>query len=881
VLKAAIDETKTSLEEAKAATDAVGLASVAAAASASNGFSKVIDQTGAYAGAANQSGVSAGQQFSAAAKSAEEFAAAAGHVQEGLAAAREKALGLAGTLGQAKSHVDQLGAATKGLGAAGKGSGAALDPLRLAIQDTKAGVRDLVDAWGAAVGRIAGQAGGARAALEAITGSAKKAETPTATPVAPPKPEKLTAPGTAAPAEATVQPIPVSELPKLEQVKPPPGAPVHVRQVLPDKRPEHVEVKAPDLPPPQVTVRPAPTPAPTVPAIEPAAPPAAKIQAPPSGAIIVKPDEIDVSKLIVVGGKLTMPEEEAKRLGIGQAAPVDRPSPTAPVKPLPTTITLPPPSGKTEPPAAAPSAPVAAGIGGAAAGAAGAAVTGFRALTAALDVVKAKKDALIPNFALLGQAAASAASKAASGFAAAAGGLGPLKAMLPQILEKLGQINLAVQVLAARTAAVKPPNVKPPDSDALKNIQAALTGIQNGSAAVGKAAASAWGMAIAPMLGWIRAGLGASAMGQALGMQFEMLSRTIAGMFAPEIQAIIQGVAHLTQWIRSLTNEQKESIVHWVKVAAAGLTAAIVLDKIVQKAALVAKGFVSMFAAVGLVGGIAAILAGVVVAFAALGAGVEYGKKGFAGLIEFGAEMATAVVTAFGKIQAAMQPFLGVAHFVFKSVKFLIMEVIELVGNIGAVMAPVFAGLAATVGAALFVIGAALAAVNFALDSTIGKWAVLTAALAVGANLMITSVVPAMVSMVAAIGRLIVATVAYIVKQIVSLALMGPVGWAILAASGAIAAAGVAIFRASDRPERPTSRPGRPGVGGPRDTLAPRLGGFEQIQELYFRIQTAGMQATAFMQTPEQQQLEEVRGIRLQIQQLLQRLNRLQPGVVA
>ncbi len=68
--------------------------------------------------------------------------------------------------------------------------------------------------------------------------------------------------------------------------------------------------------------------------------------------------------------------------------------------------------------------------------------------------------------------------------------------------------------------------------------------------------------------GFVRAGLSGTAMGEQLNWQIAELSRTIAGIFGPEIQDITDLIRNLTGWIRSLSDETIDSVVYWVKFAA-------------------------------------------------------------------------------------------------------------------------------------------------------------------------------------------------------------------------------------------------------------------------------------------------------------------------
>jgi hypothetical protein len=67
---------------------------------------------------------------------------------------------------------------------------------------------------------------------------------------------------------------------------------------------------------------------------------------------------------------------------------------------------------------------------------------------------------------------------------------------------------------------------------------------------------------------WVNAGLAGTGHGAALSLQFELLSRQIAGVFVPTINLVIRLVSELTSWFRSLGGEQQAMIRRWVEAAA-------------------------------------------------------------------------------------------------------------------------------------------------------------------------------------------------------------------------------------------------------------------------------------------------------------------------
>lgn len=83
------------------------------------------------------------------------------------------------------------------------------------------------------------------------------------------------------------------------------------------------------------------------------------------------------------------------------------------------------------------------------------------------------------------------------------------------------------------------------------------------------------------LAGFVRAGLGASAQGEILNLQFSRLSATIAGLFRPEIEAVTNGIRGLVNWFNSMGNAQRTQIATWTMVGASTLAFAAVMPSVV------------------------------------------------------------------------------------------------------------------------------------------------------------------------------------------------------------------------------------------------------------------------------------------------------------
>jgi hypothetical protein len=88
---------------------------------------------------------------------------------------------------------------------------------------------------------------------------------------------------------------------------------------------------------------------------------------------------------------------------------------------------------------------------------------------------------------------------------------------------------------------------------------------------IGTAAARTIGAASATVLGFAAAGVAASSMGQILHFQLERLSRTVAGLFGPELRRVTELIGRFTDWLDHLSNSQKKMIA-FLTLGAAGLT---------------------------------------------------------------------------------------------------------------------------------------------------------------------------------------------------------------------------------------------------------------------------------------------------------------------
>jgi hypothetical protein len=140
--------------------------------------------------------------------------------------------------------------------------------------------------------------------------------------------------------------------------------------------------------------------------------------------------------------------------------------------------------------------------------------------------------------------------------------------------------------------------------------------------------------------GYVAAGLAASSMGQVLGFQLELLSRTIAGLFAPELMKGISLIQQLTTWLQNLSDENKASVAHWLEGAAAAFAAGIAFTKVTAIIGVVISGVKALATAIvtGLastgIGALLPLLGLLVQGFTALVVGTEGGRNALSALWE-------------------------------------------------------------------------------------------------------------------------------------------------------------------------------------------------------------------------------------------------------
>jgi hypothetical protein len=113
----------------------------------------------------------------------------------------------------------------------------------------------------------------------------------------------------------------------------------------------------------------------------------------------------------------------------------------------------------------------------------------------------------------------------------------------------------------------------------LDTVKAKMTAVQESANKVGSSIGGVLNhltMATGAIVGFATAGVALSVTGQLMTFQIERLSRTISGLFGPEIRKLIDFISKLTDWINKLNAEQKRQIAYLLE----GAIAFVALTKI-------------------------------------------------------------------------------------------------------------------------------------------------------------------------------------------------------------------------------------------------------------------------------------------------------------
>jgi len=342
--------------------------------------------------------------------------------------------------------------------------------------------------------------------------------------------------------------------------------------------------------------------------------------------------------------------------------------------------------------------------------------------------------------------------------------------------------------------------------------------------ALGRLATGAWQTLNHTIGNFVRQGVGASAIGQVLSFHMEALSRTIAGLFGPEIRKLVDLVRNLTRWINQLSDAQRDSLSRWIQGAAVFALVGVLLPRLYATFILVVT---AVKAVSGSFLGLAVSMAGLlpllglaIAAFAGMMAGSESGRASLAPLGQAFASLATAV----GKLLTALAP---IAEVIAKA------------------MTPAVEALAG-----------AISWLSGLINENTLKWGA-----AIGAFVLFLVYVPRIVAGFTAIIVKVWALVTALIAQN-AVASSGASLLRDLALVALAVGAGAAAYNATDKALAGEKQAG--GKAKPhRGPEAPRVTGFEQLEAAWDRVALASMKATAggVGKTVEEQQLDELRRI--------------------
>jgi hypothetical protein len=331
-------------------------------------------------------------------------------------------------------------------------------------------------------------------------------------------------------------------------------------------------------------------------------------------------------------------------------------------------------------------------------------------------------------------------------------------------------------------------------------VQAQLAEMQKGADTVGRAISTSFTAALAPLAGFVTAGLAASSMGQVLGFHLQQLSLALAGLFGPELRKVTDLVVRVTDAIRNLSDEKRELIVRLTAAAIAAIAVAKVMPMVFAGLALAAGGVKALTAAfLGLdvaSGGILPLIGALVTGLTALAVGTEAGRQGFSGMLDMVKPLLEMLTRVGKEVLTTLKPaFMGVAT--------AIMEIAK-------VAVPLLAPLVAQVA----MLGAELA--KLYLESIMPGLALIKAMTPYLIQLatVLLRVVGGAVMVLIQLGRQLIAVFTDFLK------LLGI----------AVPAAGRLARTATDRDRGP---------------LSPRLGGAESVDAIYMRVAQATILATA------------------------------------
>lgn len=396
---------------------------------------------------------------------------------------------------------------------------------------------------------------------------------------------------------------------------------------------------------------------------------------------------------------------------------------------------------------------------------------------------------------------------------------------------------------------------------ALTQAKSGLEKVQQGADAVGKIGDAAFRKAGLALTGLVTAGVAMSAQGAVLTFQMERLSRTVAGLFGPEIRKVIEWVTQLVQKLQQLTEHQRAQVARWIEAAAAMLAVVIILPRLLSGVQAVIGGVRALTAALVSSGwGAILVAAGALLSlFLGLGAAGEVAQNGIGGLFATIKPLLEVFSNLVSQVFSALQPLLAVAAQVFEGivsqVAAVVPQVAAFVGQLAGVLTTVADALAPLVPLILQVFGQWLDAVMSLLPplgDLIGALAevlVPVIQLLVAAWMIFQTQITVSIRIVGLLARVLNFVLVPVLKAVAFLL------------NGIVAA--LAFLMGVDLSKKAPPKLDMKGLEGhgTRGPLAPRPGGFEEVGAMFTRLALAS-RLMGGAKSPEEQAVDHLAAIR-------------------
>lgn len=141
-------------------------------------------------------------------------------------------------------------------------------------------------------------------------------------------------------------------------------------------------------------------------------------------------------------------------------------------------------------------------------------------------------------------------------------------------------IGLAFQQSGAGSAAA-----------ALDRLKDRAKALERGQLALGVA----YGITTAKLLGFVRAGLQGTTLGESMAYNFSMLNREVAQLFLPALEKLNKTIAQTVVWFRNLSGEQQAAIGKWIGIGTGLLGVLSIGPKVVGVLKMIGDGLQTAF----------------------------------------------------------------------------------------------------------------------------------------------------------------------------------------------------------------------------------------------------------------------------------------------